>query len=136
MADAVTVRRADGSWSVQRPDGSRLVAHAVTDASGAVWVQIAGEVMVLEAPERRARRADHAPASLEAPMPALVLDVPAVVGAEVPSGAPLVLLEAMKMELPLRAPSRARVTAVHCARGDRVTPGRALVELEPLGPEA
>jgi biotin carboxyl carrier protein len=44
-----------------------------------------------------------------------------------------VLLEAMKMELPLKAPAAGRVQAVHCAPGDRVAPGRALVDLGPPG---
>lgn len=133
MADAPVTPRSDGSWWVERPDGSRLVAYAVTDAAGAVWVHVGGEVFVRARPQpRRTRSANHAPGGLEAPMPAQVLSVVVGVGDRVAAGAPLILLEAMKMELPLRAPVAARVLAVHCAAGDRVAPGRPLVDLAPI----
>jgi len=40
------------------------------------------------------------------------------------------LLEAMKMELPVRAPADGRVTAVNCRAGELVQPDRSLIELE------
>lgn len=67
--------------------------------------------------------------ALAAPMPATVVKVLVAAGAEVKKGEALVILEAMKMELPLRAPSDARVTAVHCREGELVQPDTVLVEL-------
>jgi biotin carboxyl carrier protein len=64
-------------------------------------------------------------------MPAQVTAVLVAAGDTVVAGAALVLLEAMKMELPLRAPTAGRIGAVHCAVGDRVAPGRVLVDIEP-----
>jgi biotin carboxyl carrier protein len=58
-----------------------------------------------------------------------VIAVPVVPGDVVDAGTILVLLEAMKMELPLRAPFAGRIEAVHCVPGDRVAPGRVLVDL-------
>ena len=43
---------------------------------------------------------------------------------------PLVIVEAMKMEMPLTAPRAGRVRAVHVAEGDAVARGAVLVELE------
>ncbi len=129
MADVV--RRSDGSWSVSEPgSGRRLVAHAVTDAAGAVWVAVEGEVFV-DAPRGRDGRRQTAavPGGLESPMPAQVTAVLVEPGDEVTMGTPLVLLDAMKMELPVRAPFDGRVRAVHCAVGDRVAPGHTLVDL-------
>jgi biotin carboxyl carrier protein len=40
------------------------------------------------------------------------------------------MLEAMKMELPIRAPRDARVKAIACRQGDLVQPGVPLLELE------
>jgi biotin carboxyl carrier protein len=65
-------------------------------------------------------------------MPAQVTAVLVAPGDVVLAGAPLVLLEAMKMELPLKAPFSASVTAIHCNVGDRVSPGRTLVDLAPV----
>jgi biotin carboxyl carrier protein len=39
------------------------------------------------------------------------------------------VLEAMKMELPVRAPADGRVTAVHCEAGQLVQPETSLIEL-------
>ena len=63
-------------------------------------------------------------------MPATVLKVLVETGATVKKGDPIVLLEAMKMELPIRAEADASVTAVHCREGDRVEAGAVLVELK------
>jgi len=48
-------------------------------------------------------------------------------GQEVAKGAPLVVLEAMKVELTIRAPADGRVEAVRCAVGDQVAEGAELV---------
>ena len=64
-------------------------------------------------------------------MPAQVTAVLVAPGDDVDAGATLMLLEAMKMELPLKAPMAGRIEAVHCAVGDRVAPGRILVDVVP-----
>jgi 3-methylcrotonyl-CoA carboxylase alpha subunit len=63
-------------------------------------------------------------------MPATVVRVLVSVGERVRRGDPLVLLEAMKMELPLKAPHDGTVRVVRCVEGDLVQPGTALVEIE------
>ena len=51
-------------------------------------------------------------------------------GDAVKKGDIIVLLEAMKMELPIRAAGDAVVAAVHCRKGDLVQADAPLVELE------
>ena len=75
----------------------------------------------------RAGRAAHQ--LLSAPMPATVIKVLVQVGAAVKKGETLVILEAMKMELPLRSGADATVRAVHCREGELVQPDTVLVEL-------
>jgi biotin carboxyl carrier protein len=75
----------------------------------------------------RARRDAHQ--ELSAPMPATVLKVLVTPGTQVKKGETLVILEAMKMELPLRAPADATVSAVRCREGELVQPEAILVEL-------
>jgi 3-methylcrotonyl-CoA carboxylase alpha subunit len=65
-----------------------------------------------------------------APMPGTVIKVSVEAGATVDARAPLVVLEAMKMETPLVAPYGATVRAVHVREGDRVAGGAVLVELD------
>ena len=64
------------------------------------------------------------------PMPGTVVTVPVTAGDVVTARQPLVVLEAMKMELPVAAPFDGTVAAVHVAPGDRVAGGTLLVELE------
>ena len=66
---------------------------------------------------------------IAATTPATVTAVRVTTGQTVARGDTLVVLEAMKMEIPLRAPRDGRVTAVRCAEGDQVDPGVPLVEL-------
>ncbi|MCO8269187.1 ATP-grasp domain-containing protein [Actinoplanes sp. TRM 88003] len=70
---------------------------------------------------------------LRSPMPALVIATPLAVGAEVESGAPVLVLEAMKMEAVIRAPFKARVKECLVAVGAKVDSGAPLLRLEPIG---
>ncbi len=70
---------------------------------------------------------------VRSPAPALVVATPLAVGAEVEAGAPLLVLESMKMETVLRAPFRARLTECSVSVGSQVGTGTALLRLEPLG---
>jgi biotin carboxyl carrier protein len=67
---------------------------------------------------------------LTAPMPARVVKVSVAPGERVAHGDTLALLEAMKMELPIRAPADGVVRAVHCQEGQLVQPEAPLIELE------
>ena len=42
----------------------------------------------------------------------------------------MLISEAMKMETEIQAPIAGKVKAVHVAKGDRVTPGDLLIEIE------
>jgi pyruvate carboxylase len=67
---------------------------------------------------------------LGSPMPGTVVEVKAAAGDEVKEGDKLVVLEAMKMEIPVHSPFDGTVTNVHVATGDRVAGGALLAELE------
>ncbi|MFR9778983.1 carboxyl transferase domain-containing protein [Micromonospora sp. MS34] len=73
---------------------------------------------------------------LRSPMPALVVATPLEVGAEVEAGAPVLVLEAMKMETVLRAPFKARLKECAVSVGSQVEAGAALLRLEPLADDA
>jgi acetyl-CoA carboxylase biotin carboxylase subunit len=80
------------------------------------------------APRARARaRADN----MAAPMPATVIKILVEPGTRVAKGDLVVLLEAMKMELPIKASRDGVVRALLCRPGELVQPGVSLVELEP-----
>jgi acetyl-CoA/propionyl-CoA carboxylase, biotin carboxylase, biotin carboxyl carrier protein len=66
-----------------------------------------------------------------APMPGTVLDVQATVGQAVEDGDVLGAMEAMKMELTLKAPFAGTVTAVDVTAGEQVALGARLFVVEP-----
>ena len=80
-----------------------------------------------------ARPAPVAPAGagteVEAHLPGKVLRIVANQGAAVESGSLLLVLEAMKMEIPITAPSGGTVAQIHVAVGDQVPTGAVLVTL-------
>ena len=67
---------------------------------------------------------------LTSPMPATVVQVLVAPGAYVKKGEAVVILEAMKMELPVRSGTEGTVTAVHCRAGELVQADQVLVELQ------
>jgi len=81
-----------------------------------------------KAPSSTRRAATSAAAALIAPMPATVIRVKVRPGDPVTKGDVLVVLEAMKMELPLRALGDGVVSAVRCREGELVQADATLVE--------
>jgi acetyl-CoA carboxylase biotin carboxylase subunit len=80
-----------------------------------------------EPARRRAARATPGQ-TLVAPMPATVLKIPVKAGDAVKKGDTVVVLEAMKMELPVRAPADGTVGAVRCREGELVPADATLIE--------
>ena len=111
-------------------DGDRHWTVAVAGSPDNRWVWIDGRVIHMEAARASVRvRARTNQQDLSAPMPATVVRVSATVGDRVARGDTLLILEAMKMELPVRAPRDGIVPAVHCQAGELVQPGVNLIEL-------
>lgn len=67
---------------------------------------------------------------LSAEIPAVVSQILVEMGQTVAAGEKLILLESMKMVIPLVAPTAGNVTAIHCAVGEAVQPGIPLIEVE------
>ncbi|MEU8900498.1 carboxyl transferase domain-containing protein [Nocardia sp. NPDC048505] len=73
---------------------------------------------------------------VRSPAPALVVATPLQVGDEVEAGAPVLVLESMKMETVLRAPFKARLKECVVSVGTQVETGAPLLRLEPIVDEA
>ncbi len=69
--------------------------------------------------------------SLEAQMPGQVMEVLAQEGDHVEAGQPLVILEAMKMEIRVAAPHAGTLTRLFVRPGETVERGQQLAEVEP-----
>lgn len=68
---------------------------------------------------------------IKAPLPGIISDVKVSVGDIVPAGGTLVVIEAMKMENPIKAPADLRVIEVHVTKGQEIPNGALLLSVEP-----
>ena len=100
-------------------------------ASDVVWVSIDGHVFDIQISTggRGSRSATRDHDALAPPMSATVVRIAVAAGDHVKQGDLLISLEAMKMELPIRAPRDGTIRAVLCREGDLVQPGNVLVEM-------
>jgi biotin carboxyl carrier protein len=126
-------RDGSGILRISGPDDRASIAW--TAVSGGVrWVCVDGRVYQLaaERPETKTRARRHAGghSSLSAPMPATVRRVLVGIGQAVKAGDTLIILEAMKMELPVRAATPGTVRVLSCREGELVQPGATLVEID------
>ena len=130
MSDSVEVIAIRGSDAeVRIGDRTVFVPFAIT--GDRIHFALDGETYIVELPEKRGKRgARHRDHSLEAPMPGMVLKLFVESGSVVEKGAPLLILEAMKMEHTLTAPRAGTVSAVNCKEGEMVQPGVELVVIE------
>jgi pyruvate carboxylase subunit B len=74
-------------------------------------------------------RAHHGP--VIAQVPGVVLDVRAKANEQIGAHEPIIVIEAMKIEMPVSLPVDAKITAIHVKAGDRIQPGQTLVTWEP-----
>ncbi len=119
----------NGRYQLTQGTTRRIAFAAVARET---WVFIDGRTYVLsDTPDgspRRSRVDDQG--ALTAPMPATVLAIHVSQGEQVERNQVVMVLEAMKMELPIRSPRDGVVKRVGCAVGELVQPGATLLELD------
>jgi len=67
---------------------------------------------------------------IKAPLPGIISDIKVSPGDTVSAGATLVVIEAMKMENPIKAPHAATVLEVHVTKGQEVAHATLLLSLK------
>jgi biotin carboxyl carrier protein len=132
-AETVETRRGR-QWSVRVAGRSHEVTMLTSDP---LRLLVDGTEMTASALDERAAAASRGTGAarggryeLRAPMPGLLKTVHVAEGEVVESGAPLMTLEAMKMENELLAPARGRVVRLAVAAGTKVEGGAMLAVLE------
>jgi 3-methylcrotonyl-CoA carboxylase alpha subunit/acetyl-CoA/propionyl-CoA carboxylase biotin carboxyl carrier protein len=110
-------------------DGERL-RGVVNVQSDLVEVSFHGQRFVLTGPDRLADHVTAGDGTITAPMPGTVLEVRVAAGDRVEEGRVLGMMEAMKMELSLKAPFAGTVTVVDADAGHQVALGATLFVVE------
>ncbi len=92
---------------------------------------LSAEVLTGFNSSRRKKRRDTG--SVLSPMPGLIIDVLVKIGDRVKKGQTLLIQEAMKMQMKLRAPSSGVVKFISTSPGSQVEKGILLISLTPSG---
>lgn len=108
----------------------RKVVHCAASGSQR-YAHVDGQTFELVIPDQRAARRKTAAAGgdLTAQMPGQVVDVLVQEGDAVEAGQTLVILEAMKMEIRVTAPTEGTIQRVLVSKSDVVERGQTLVEV-------
>ena len=117
----------DGRIMVHSRDGRSKIAHSAK-VGDVWWVHIDGHIFCIEKTEAGSADGDSN-GGMTAPMPGKILEVKVTNGQSVTAGELLLVMEAMKMEHRIVAPSDGVVTMVNFSTGDQVQQGDVLVEM-------
>ena len=111
-------------------DGKRVTAYVSSD-NAKRWVTINGRTYLLtkqSGSRRSGAKHDHS-GELTAPMPGQVRAVNVSEGDKVAKGQTLIVLEAMKMEMKIQAPSNGTVSKLFVKQGETVDREQMLIEV-------
>jgi 3-methylcrotonyl-CoA carboxylase alpha subunit len=144
------IYRRGGGWKIALANGSAFEAQGELAADGklsgtigdekasAVWLRAGNEITLFTKIDSRrfaivdrlhdAEDAQVSGGPLVSPMPGRVISLLVEPGTHVEANQPVIVLEAMKMEHTLRAPSRGMVAAFRYAAGEQVDEGAELVD--------
>ena len=112
-------------------DGVQVTA-SVVPLGDQRYVYVDGQLhkLMLVDPMAHASEDEHRGGHLTAPMSGTIVAVLVKAGDSVIRGAPLLILEAMKMEHTITAPDAGTVSAVHYRQGDQVSEGADLIDVD------
>ncbi len=119
--------------------GVKALATASSARADSVAVNIAGHTVTFEVPDRSdawtpaATDDTGSVDAVAAPFPAVVVEVPVVIGDAVAAGDVVVVVEAMKMLHSLTAHGAGTVAEIRCSAGDAVEANQILVSFEQHG---
>ena len=114
-------------------DGARFTAQAGAHDNGVrVWIDGTYQDVALADPLSGNATSQAAAGSLTAPMAGIITLLSASPGDKVAAGDTLLVMEAMKMEHTIRAPTDGVLKAYRFAKGDQVKDGELLVEIEDM----
>lgn len=129
LLNHIAIDQADVSIQI---DGRHLSGRVVRDDDRFhVFWQGQHRVISWSDPIAHAGESESEGGRLTAPMPGKIVQLMVDEGTSVEKGAPLLIMEAMKMEHTISAPANGKVEALHYAVGDQVAEGAQLLSFAP-----
>jgi len=123
--------------------GGRAVPVRVQEQEGRLLVTIGADRVevgvrrALPVPSRRASAQNGADrVEVRAPMPGLVVSVPAAIGEPVRAGGAVAIVEAMKMQMEVASPTDGRIEEIRVRPGQEVAGGQVMVLVRVSAPGA
>jgi biotin carboxyl carrier protein len=127
--DPVTVRRSPhGGFLAETAEG--WVPAEAARGGDTLWVRLAGRTYRFEIVRSGGRKRAQGAGNLSSPMPGQVQKILVAEGDSVEPGQPLLVVEAMKMQMEIKAPEAGRVRRLRAREGDQVEAGVPLAELD------
>jgi biotin carboxyl carrier protein len=138
VPSALTALNDQGLFRFQQ-NGHQQEIHIQRESLQQFHVTIGGHHITVEVERERGnghsgktRPLEQQAGEVRAPMHAAVIAVLVSPGDQVEEGQPLLVLEAMKMQMKIHSPCAAAVEQLVCEPGSRVEKGEVLVRLRPL----
>jgi biotin carboxyl carrier protein len=130
--DALTlaVRRSPGGGFLAETPEGWVPAEAARDGD-TLWVRVQGRTYRFEVARGGGRKRARGAGNLSSPMPGQVQKVLVEEGDTVEAGQALLVVEAMKMQLEIKAPEAGRVRRLRAREGDQIEAGVPLAEMDP-----
>ena len=132
---AVTVNEVDGSMAEVEVNGTPFKVEfekPIKKAAAPVAKPMAPKATPAGAPAVKVSKpaaASGAGQAVSSPLPGVILEVYVKVGDEVKRGQKVMVIEAMKMETPVKAPKDGTIATIDVAKGEAVDSGKVLVTL-------
>lgn len=111
-------------------NGRIKAAVATANKDGEVMVISAGQEAILSDTGKKVKKAGGHAGGLVSPMPGKIFKILKDIGSEVKKGEPILILEAMKMEHPIRSDKDGKVKKILFQVGQLVQGGVILAEVE------
>jgi biotin carboxyl carrier protein len=124
----------DNGLHILRQPNKNTEAYLEPNQKGLYQIQIEGNHLsaeVLSGFQTSKKRKAQDLGSIHSPMPGLIVDIMVKIGDRVKSGQTILIQEAMKMQMKLRAPSSGVVKFISTSPGSHVEKGVLLVSLAP-----
>ncbi len=130
--NGVSITRLASCLFMLRKGAEQFIFYAQKQRDGAWYLSHDADILLLEdqaQAESKRAKSNVGPVLMRAPMPGLVLAVQARVGRRVQKGDTLMVLEAMKMQNPIKACAGGKISRLAVKPGMSVEAGALLAEI-------